>query len=389
MKSTIVSGCLAIFLINVFYTTCLGSSNLGQEDKTRELYLKFDSLRYDSIQVSIYSWRERVPIKKYATLINEREYFIEIPDSIYENYTDLRIFGKKVDKDTVFSKELAWNIFAKKNDSIPIGPVNMFLYFNDEKKIFLDLQYFEPREFTDTYTILNHCYTEDNDEIYLTFSTFQTIWAKEWNSHEEELEYLRGEIRKHPDSQALLRLAAVLELRSTAKVSSLKEMYALFSERNKESFYGKIFSEYIQTREEIKFNNIQLEENDTGGLEYILRDTTTYNLVVFSASWCRPCIEEIPLLKKIHADLKGKLEITYISLDEEQMVKNWKKLLKEEQIPWRSLLAYKDTNYIIRIFLIEGIPLSYLVYPDGHFEEFEVRIENELQKLYGLVNAEK
>ncbi|MDR0681042.1 MAG: hypothetical protein LBG15_04210, partial [Dysgonamonadaceae bacterium] len=39
-----------------------------------------------------------------------------------------------------------------------------------------------------------------------------------------------------------------------------------------------------------KFENSILPSWDTGNLEPIIQDTSKYNLVILSASWCGPCI---------------------------------------------------------------------------------------------------
>ncbi|NLI36233.1 MAG: redoxin domain-containing protein [Bacteroidales bacterium] len=67
--------------------------------------------------------------------------------------------------------------------------------------------------------------------------------------------------------------------------------------------------------------------------EQVIIDSKKYNLIVFSASWCGPCREEIPILKHIYNDLNAKLDIVYISIDEAKTVEAWQKLIQMEAIP--------------------------------------------------------
>jgi thiol-disulfide isomerase/thioredoxin len=105
-------------------------------------------------------------------------------------------------------------------------------------------------------------------------------------------------------------------------------------------------------------------------------------LVLFSASWCAPCHAQIPILREIYKDHSAKLDMVYVSLDEPTTVENWKKMMKAEQIPWRSLMAIEEVKRIKEKYYVEGIPLSILVYPGGHMENIDVRHKEELDKLY-------
>jgi len=77
--------------------------------------------------------------------------------------------------------------------------------------------------------------------------------------------------------------------------------------------------------------------------------------------------------------------MVYISIDEPATVENWKKMMKEEQIPWRSLLAVDNIRKIKDRYYVQGIPYSILVYPDGHMEDINVRQKESLDKLYKIL----
>ena len=78
--------------------------------------------------------------------------------------------------------------------------------------------------------------------------------------------------------------------------------------------------------------------------------------------------------------------MVYISVDKPETVENWKKMMREEHIPWRSLLAVDNMKKIRDDkYFVEGVPYSILVYPGGHKVIINVRHKEEVEKLYKLL----
>jgi thiol-disulfide isomerase/thioredoxin len=164
-------------------------------------------------------------------------------------------------------------------------------------------------------------------------------------------------------------------------VEDIRQIYDLFSSEIKDSYFGKIINNYINLFSS-KFENLNLPSWNTGLLEPIVIDSTKMNLVLFSASWCGPCHEMIPLIKEIYTDLKSKITITYISIDEPEYVMNWKKIMLKEEIPWRSLLAADDLTTVKKKYYIQSIPYALLIYPNGKLETIDVRKTKDKENLY-------
>lgn len=84
-------------------------------------------------------------------------------------------------------------------------------------------------------------------------------------------------------------------------------------------------------------------------------------LVIFWASWCGPCRDEIPALKKIYAEYKSKgINLVSISIDHDR--KAWKKALALEKMPWPNLSNLPgDYNEIMKKYNVNGIPAIYLL----------------------------
>lgn len=198
-------------------------------------------------------------------------------------------------------------------------------------------------------------------------------------SYEDNLQYYIKLAERYPDSRYLISYLSQNLTRFKTR-QDVKKIYEKFSGRQKNTKWSVRIERYLSD----KFYNISLMNLDTKKVEKIVQDSSKYNLVVFIASWCGPCKEEIPLLKELYKNLKGRFNFTYISMDEEKRVKAFQDVLIKYEIPWRSLYAYNDLHRVGDLFSVKSIPRSFLFYPDGHMEMMDVRDKENQKKLYSL-----
>ena len=85
-------------------------------------------------------------------------------------------------------------------------------------------------------------------------------------------------------------------------------------------------------------------------------------LVDFWATWCGPCNEELPQIKKIAKDFAGQpLIILSVSWDEE--AQTWKDFIQKNGMTWPQ---YRDTSHrLSKLFQVEGIPSYFTIDSDG------------------------
>lgn len=204
-------------------------------------------------------------------------------------------------------------------------------------------------------------------------------------SKEEKIKKYKETVRRYPKTEALMN-KLYLDISRYYSMEEIAGIYECFDNSLKESYYGKKVKKFLTT---VLTNNPFLPEYKTGRLEPLIRDTTKYNLVIFSASWCGYCHLQIPLLKDIYNDLKDDLEMTYISTDRPKDISKWIAIMKEKEIPWRSLLAGENRLEINYYFSIQSIPHAILFYPGGKTEVIDVRKPEQKEKLYNLVKKQK
>jgi thiol-disulfide isomerase/thioredoxin len=113
-------------------------------------------------------------------------------------------------------------------------------------------------------------------------------------------------------------------------------------------------------------------------------DEQDVTLLVFWATWCRPCLMEIPTLVKLHDKYRDrKFRVVAINVDDPEG-KKVKSIAKELGITYPVLIGNED---VMKQFGgVQALPTSFLIGRDGHIRE-------RLQGLYpeehldGLVSA--
>ncbi len=137
----------------------------------------------------------------------------------------------------------------------------------------------------------------------------------------------------------------------------------------------------------VKQNTVSYTLKNINDLPFKLRneqnDTISYErfkgkliLVDFWASWCKPCREENPILKKAFS-LYGKdnFTIVSISIDKEEQRKNWLAAIESDGIgDWTHLINDFNSVYnVIDRYVINAIPSNLLIRPDGTIVERNLR----------------
>ncbi|MEA5128093.1 MAG: TlpA disulfide reductase family protein [Proteiniphilum sp.] len=163
-----------------------------------------------------------------------------------------------------------------------------------------------------------------------------------------------------------------------------KTLYEEFSPEAKGSFYGQKVHAELYPAGNLGSKVEEFSVKDQNGTETTfaeLRQAKKYILLDFWASWCNPCLKEIPHLKKLYSQYQDKgFEIVSISIDQKE--DDWKNKLEEVNLPWPN---YLDRNGIATLYKVRAVPTMYLVDEQGVLVAENLRgeeLDNKLAELF-------
>ncbi len=108
------------------------------------------------------------------------------------------------------------------------------------------------------------------------------------------------------------------------------------------AFSGLSQSGDLKPREVVTAEGITIEVYDFEGLRPLFESTSDTTFVInFWATWCRPCVEEMPYFTRLSEELQGeKVKFVFISLD-------FRKNLESGIIPFIQSKGIKDTVVLL------------------------------------------
>jgi peroxiredoxin len=259
-----------------------------------------------------------------------------------------------------------------------------------------------------------HPDAEDLDQAYL--SLFETVVENDWFLDNEEVakQYLAA----HPDG-AVRSMAQIVATMARAQAGEFSEAWGIYRElirgldgveqeefatnfadslaaeataagdhatarRVYETLVEK-FGDNPALRAKVRDDLARLDLVGKPAPSLVLTDLSgqvvrladlkgKYVLVDFWATWCAPCLAELPNLREAYDAYHARgLEIVSISLDE--TAEAAAEFVKEKKLPWIEVHNATSGGDAVAAFGVNNIPATFLIGPDGKVVRLEVRGE--------------
>ncbi len=127
-------------------------------------------------------------------------------------------------------------------------------------------------------------------------------------------------------------------------------------------------------------------ENHKGGKTKLSDFKGKYVYIDTWATWCGPCIAEIPHLKRVEQKYHGKnIEFVSISIDEKKDYEKWKKMVTTKELGGVQLIADKAWGSQFAVdYGIQSIPRFILIGPDGNVIDADAKRPSDPQLITQL-----
>jgi thiol-disulfide isomerase/thioredoxin len=354
---------------NTIYNTSMFKFSLlrgminSEQHMTIKTYIHMKRLLALSIALSLFACKEKAP-EDYATISGK----IENPHAS----KTLKIFqGKAYEKDIVLADDGTFKDTLKVSEgdyTIQHGDAYGMIYLKNDNEVSLQSDYedfankmvFEGdgsdiNNFSlQAYLISQNYFTED----LVTNGTKKDL-DKALIDYESAYENLKKKYTD-VDSTRYANMDKNIE-------GSMKQIRQYMSSKI------ALHSEFVVGNPSPSFVDYK---NFSGGNTSLSELKGKYVYMDIWATWCGPCIREIPSLKKIEKQFGGKnIEFVSISVDEGRgyngnataAYEGWKTMVAQKELSGMQLIADNGFNSdFIRAYKINGIPRFILIDPEGN-----------------------
>lgn len=381
------------FLLFSVLTTVAWSPTIIDDSKHSKLIVTLENAPFDSLYLHDYTGGRSILIPGIKT--QEFTWEITIPDSIVSTYETMELFVSFYDKASNSQRSVRF-IDEKDDQKIIVANVGVEDEINYIKGTYSGESSFpniNRKRVIDNKdsVIIRDLFVEDfklileddQSDIAIRAQDPFFSWFMDFDnkgiSYDDFLASYTEISKKYPDSRFLMTFLST-NLSQYKSPTDIRKIYDNLSNKHKDGKWARQIEQFLSN----KFENTTLPTVDSTIEEDIVQNNSKHNLIIFSASWCVPCIEEIPLLKEMHKDLNKDLVFTYVSMDDDKTVASFQKLIQEKDIPWRTLFASQDLERIREKYYAAAIPRNILVYPNGDMEVIDVRKDEDRAILYSL-----
>lgn len=205
-----------------------------------------------------------------------------------------------------------------------------------------------------------------NDELLRYYSSESQMILLGTNSIEQQsqIDKIRGDfMKKNPKSYFTMYHMAL-----SKDQEKLESYYKTLSAETVDTYFGKLVEMRVASFglnkkgakvPEIATTDIYQKPFKLSSLqgEYVVLD--------FWGTWCAPCLQGIPDMKKYYQKYGDKLEYVSVACNERNGVKGVVRRVEKSKMDWIHLMNGEDLNNYSKMFGVTGYPTKYVISPGG------------------------
>ena len=177
-------------------------------------------------------------------------------------------------------------------------------------------------------------------------------------------------VKANPDNWTALEYFSLYIMnRRTIRLDSIRLMFSNFNENLRKSPRGLFIDSALNRKISLSIDKPApvFSIQATDGINYGIDSFRgKYVLLCFWASWCGPCVKNIPMLKTINEEYGDKVQMISISIDKDE--KKWKEALDKYKMNWIQacdIPPYNNNNQLMKTYDINFIPEYILLDGEG------------------------
>src|SRR5690554_3398943 len=249
--------------------------------------------------------------------------------------------------------------------------VDAHRYFTGVQDYQVGSSFYDPLkniDYTDTLAYRNSMAYQNLLESHFNRVVNEEIYESGNNNH--TLLYLKKVDSSLPDGYAKDNLMFNLLQFGLKPDESLEEAYSIYKDSNPSPENFQKLTDHYNKLKNITAGNPSPTfdfENHKGGTTSLADLKGKYVYIDVWATWCGPCLREIPSLKEVEKDFSGKnFQVVSISIDEPKDYDKWTGMVHEKSLGGIQLMADNNWNSkFVKDYAILGIPRFILLDPEG------------------------
>lgn len=194
-------------------------------------------------------------------------------------------------------------------------------------------------------------------------------------------------IRQYPTSLGALIQLYIIANRLTINTDDLLTIFLTIDSRIRQTELGKGFNQSMNYRKSVEIGQkiAELKSQTSGDLPFTNKSLTGQPyLIAFGATWCKPCKEDYPVLKKIYSKHRSSgFQIIGVNLHNDKKI--WLSQITSFSLPWIHVSPLKiwEETELAEVFNVKYVPFYILVDKNGVISYNSIQVKD-----YGLKDLE-